>query len=75
MKVKTDKQYKGARVSLDGDDLCKAIGLYLYSKGVYINGPRTIRINDGPTMGNKASIYVDPSGGCVYKGKQMVDKD
>lgn len=75
MKVKTNKKYKGANITLNSNDLCNAINLYLYSKGVYVNGPRTVKINGESPLGQGASVYVDPSGGCIYKGEQIVIKN
>ena len=48
----------GIEIKLSKSDISKALHLYLYSKGVLIEGARTTRIDDNFNI----SIHVDPSG-------------
>ncbi len=60
----------GVQIDLNGTDLYCAINAYLAAKGVYIDGPRTIRINGEILTETTASIYVDPSGFVRKKEKE-----
>lgn len=53
----------GVDITIDGDELAHAVMLYLYSRGVYVFGPRTVMVNGQLCEG--ASVYVDPSGSVV----------
>ena len=60
----------GVSIKLDGDELTKAINAWLAWEGVYIDGPRTISINDGQKC-EDAEIYVDPSGVVQSDGERF----
>ncbi len=50
----------GVQIDLSGEEVARAISAYLLANGVYVNGPRSIRVNGEFT--ESGSIYVDPSG-------------
>ena len=56
----------GVEVDLTGDEVATAIGAYLVAHGIYVDGPRTIRVNGELCEGG--SVYVDPSGSVIYEG-------
>lgn len=58
----------GVEINLTGDEVAIAISAYLVTKRVHIDGPRTITVN-GELIGS-GSIYVDPSGFAIHKGKR-----
>ena len=64
----TTKYGLGVQINLTGDEVAIAISAYLVAHGVYINGPRTIKVNG--QLCENGSIYVDPSGFANYNGKQ-----
>jgi len=57
----------GVEINLSGNEVAKAIDAYLVANGAEIYGARTITIN-GELCSN-AEIYIDPSGGVLYKGR------
>ena len=57
----------GVEIVLTGGEVAIAIDNYLYCKGVFIDGARTITVNAGLCESGK--VYVDPSGSVVAKGK------
>jgi hypothetical protein len=59
----------GVEIDLSGDEIAAAIDLWLYSQGVIVNGPRTIRVN-GELCGD-GWVYVDPSGSVISSGKRF----
>lgn len=50
----------GVEVNLTGSELAIAIEAYLVSHGVWISGPRTMKVNG--ELCQSAQVYVDPSG-------------
>ena len=71
MKIKygkgTTKYGTGVDIKLSGNEVAKAIYLYLYAQGVHIQGAATIRAN-GKLL-KKHRIYVDPAGSVIANGK------
>lgn len=57
----------GVQINLTGDEVAIAIYTYLTAHNVRINGPATIRVNG--ELCEVGSIYVDPSGSVIAKGK------
>lgn len=64
----TTKYGPGVEIELTGDEVATAIDAYLVTKLVHVNGPRSIRVN-GDLCYN-GSVYVDPSGFVIKKGKK-----
>ena len=58
----------GVEVTLTGDEVAIAIDAFLVAHGVYVDGPRTVRVNGG--LCEEGSIYVDPSGDVFADGKR-----
>lgn len=58
----------GVEVVLTGDEVATAIDAFLVAHGIYVSGPRTIRVNS--ELCEVGSIYVDPSGFVVSGGKR-----
>lgn len=54
----------GVEINLTGDEIAQAVSDYVKSKGVDVNGPRTIKVNGD--LCKEGSVYVDPSGYVVY---------
>jgi hypothetical protein len=50
----------GVDIQLTGDEVATAVDAYLVAHGVYVSGPRTIRVNG--QLCEIGSVYVDPSG-------------
>lgn len=63
------KYGKGIDIKLSGEEVALAIDSYLYSHGIYIEGAATIRVNDN--FCKFGSVYVDPSGSIIFKGKKI----
>lgn len=59
----------GVSIELTGDEVATAIDSYLVAHNVYVDGPRTIRVNG--KLCNKGSVYVDPSGFVINKGNKI----
>lgn len=59
----------GVNIELSGDEIAMAIDAYLVAHGVYISGPRTVRVNDELIDGGL--VYVDPSGFVIADGKRL----
>jgi len=57
----------GVDIKLSGEEVAMAIYTYLCAHNVHIRGAATIRVNG--ELIDKGSIYVDPSGYVVAKGK------
>ena len=55
----------GVEIKLTGEEVAKAIYLYLFSQDVKITGPATINVNDDLCRHGK--IYMDPSGSVMNK--------
>lgn len=59
----------GIDITLTGEEVAKAISAYLVAHGVYVNGPRTITVNDD--LCDYGRIYVDPSGFVINDGERL----
>ena len=72
MKVKfgkgTTEYGPGVQINLKSEEVALAILAYLVAKNTHISGAMTIRVNG--EMIKEGSIYVDPSGSVVSKGKR-----
>lgn len=53
----------GVSIELTGDEVATAIDAYLVSHRIYVNGPRTIRVNG--ELCDRGHVYVDPSGSVI----------
>lgn len=62
------KYGSGVSIDLSGEDLASAIDLYIYSKGYYVEGARTITVKG--ELCEQANVYVDPSGFVIYNGER-----
>lgn len=73
MKVKhgsgTTEFGPGVDIILTGDEVATAIDAYLVSHGIYVDGPRTIRVNDTGALSGR--VYVDPSGSVIVDGERI----
>ena len=73
MKVKHGKgktKYgPGVQIDLTGDEVAIAIDAYLVARQVIVSGPRTITVNGG--LCEVGSVYVDPNGFVIKKGKKI----
>ena len=58
----------GVEIKLSGSEVATAIYAYLAAHEVYVNGAATIRVNG--ELCKKGSMYVDPSGEVIFKGKR-----
>lgn len=58
----------GVLIQLTGNELCRAIDAFIKDKGLEVKGPRTVRIAGHAATG--ASVYVDPAGLVIHKGKK-----
>ncbi len=62
----------GSTILLDGNEVARAIDLYIASHGIIVVGPRTVNIDGhdsvepGHTPG--ADVFVDPSGRVLVQG-------
>lgn len=54
----------GVSIELTGAEVATAVDAWLVANGVYVHGPRTIRVNGG--LCEHGSVYVDPSGHVSY---------
>ena len=59
----------GVDIELDGDEVAIAINAYLVAHRVYVNGPRTIRVNG--ELIEEGNVYVDPSGFVISEGEKI----
>lgn len=68
----TTKYGPGVEIRLTGDDLARAVDLYLSVRGVVVNGPRTISYN-GMLLEDTGRVYVDPSGSVfvIHEGRKF----
>lgn len=69
----------GRTIELNGNELARAIDVYLLAQNVVIDGPRTIRIATagGPcTIAGKVSVsvYMDPAGRVIHDGQLVIDR-
>lgn len=58
----------GVLITLDGNEVARAIYAYLVAQDVNISGPRTVSCG-GKLMAD-TKVYVDPSGFVISKGKK-----
>ena len=58
----------GVQIDLTGSEVATAISAYLTAYNVYVDGPRTIRVNG--ELIDEGTIYVDPSGFVITNGKK-----
>ena len=63
----------GVEIKLTGEDVAKAIYLYLFSKDVKITGSATIKVNDD--LCRHGIVYVDPSGYVMNRGVKLSGRD
>jgi hypothetical protein len=69
-KGKGDSEFgTGIDIKLTGNELAKAVDLYLYSQDLYVSGARTIRVNGDKCK--SASVYIDPSGSLIKDGERI----
>lgn len=59
----------GVDIILTGDEVARAIDAYLVSHQIYVDGPRTIRVNDDGILSGR--VYVDPSGAVISEGERF----
>lgn len=59
----------GIQINLDADEVAIAIHAWLVAHGVYVSGPRTVRVNE--ELIECGEIYVDPSGSVIYEGRRF----
>ncbi len=59
----------GVNIKLTGNEIATAIDAYLVARNIYVNGPRTIRVNG--MLCTAGTIYVDPSGFVISKGRRI----
>ena len=59
----------GVSIHLQGAEVARAIDAYLVARGIYVQGPRTILVNDNLCL--IGEVYVDPEGFVIYKGKKI----
>jgi hypothetical protein len=59
----------GVYINLTGEEVAMAIHSWLVAHGVYISGPRTIRVNE--ELCREGYVYVDPSGSVVHNGRRF----
>ena len=58
----------GVQIEMDGEELAKAVDLWLHAQGFIVRGPRTITVNG--ELCESASCYVYPSGFVVFDGEK-----
>lgn len=58
----------GVEINLTGKEIATAIDAYLVSLGIYVNGARTISVNND--LCHFGQIYVDPSGFVISDGEK-----
>ena len=61
----------GVLITLDADELAKAVDLWLYSQDAFVSGPRTITFDGELARDGMCSVYVDPSGSVVLDGEKF----
>jgi len=59
----------GISIDLGGEEIVTAIFAYLVAHDIYIDGPRTVKIND--ELCKYGHIYVDPAGFIVKNGEKI----
>jgi hypothetical protein len=58
----------GVDIKLTGDEVATAIHAWLVAKGVHVQGPSTVTVNDERC--EAGNVYVDPSGFVIAKGEK-----
>lgn len=69
----------GVLITLSGEEMAKAVMLWLHSQDVIVRGPATIRYDGEFLQDNLATVYVDPSGFVIaddqkFSGRGPIDK-
>ncbi len=59
----------GVSIKLTGEDVITAINAYLVAHDIHVSGLHTIMVNG--ELCEKGSIYVDPSGFVIDRGKKF----
>lgn len=59
----------GVLIELTGSEVATAIDAWLVAHNIYVDGPRTIRVNGELCAGGE--VYVDPSGFVIADGKKI----
>lgn len=62
----------GVEIKLSGEEVATAIDAYLVAHGIYVDGPRTIRVNE--ELCEEGEIYVDPSGNVIADGERWTGR-
>lgn len=62
----------GVEVHLTGSEVATAIDAYLVAHGIYVDGPRTVRVNG--ELCKFGEVYVDPEGSIIYDGVKYNEK-
>jgi len=68
----TSEYGPGIDIILTGDEVALAIETFLTAQNLYIKGARTLRVNG--ELCDKGSIYIDPSGSILLKGKEYLGR-
>jgi hypothetical protein len=68
----------GVSIELTGAEVATAIDAWLVAHNIYVNGPRTVTVND--ELCKSGHVYVDPSGfviadGVKISGRGAVDRE
>lgn len=59
----------GVDILLTGDEVATAIHAFLIAHGVYIDGPRTVKVNDD--LCSSGMVHVDPCGFVFFDGEKI----
>ena len=59
----------GVAIELTGEEVATAIDAFLVSRNIYVDGPRTISVNDN--LCESGRVYVDPSGFVIAGGEKL----
>lgn len=59
----------GINIEMSGEELAHAVSTYVHSRGIHIDGSRTITVNG--ELCESASIYVDPCGSLIIDGRKI----
>ncbi len=68
----TTKYGPGVNIRLTGAEMARAIDLFLYAQGVFVQGARTITYK-GKLLKSRCEIYVDPSGRVSLADGNQID--
>ena len=58
---------RGVALVLTGDEVADAIDMYVLSRGIKVNGPRTVSVNG--VLCKEGLVYVDPSGSVTIEDR------